>query len=244
MEVHHHSHTSRKKWTHYFWEFLMLFLAVFCGFLAEYQLEHVIEKKREKQFIRSLISDLQLDTALLNTVTNSAKSRIQSIDSFLLFLAHSETNEMSVAVYLQLRRGNIQTFFFPNDGTLVQLKNSGGMRLITSRNAVDSIEEYASSLRRLELRRVVTIETNHDFSQVLNKAVHGKDVMKAIYDSLIFDKQVTKQTIQLNSDHVNELINQAIQLRFRVEFDTVRYSEAKRSADMLIDFLRKEYHLK
>ena len=46
MEVHHHSspapggsHTPRKKWTHYFWEFLMLFLAVFCGFLAEYQLE-------------------------------------------------------------------------------------------------------------------------------------------------------------------------------------------------------------
>ena len=34
MEVHHHSHPStssghRKKWTHYFWEFLMLFLAVF-----------------------------------------------------------------------------------------------------------------------------------------------------------------------------------------------------------------------
>jgi len=44
MEVHHHGHTERKKWTHYFWEFLMLFLAVFCGFLAEYQLEHKIEK--------------------------------------------------------------------------------------------------------------------------------------------------------------------------------------------------------
>ena len=53
MEVHHHSHPghsgSRKKWTHYFWEFLMLFLAVFCGFLAEYQLEHKIEKNRERQ---------------------------------------------------------------------------------------------------------------------------------------------------------------------------------------------------
>jgi hypothetical protein len=55
MEVHHHSHlasgethTSRKKWTHYFWEFLMLFLAVFCGFLAEYQLEHKIERDKEK----------------------------------------------------------------------------------------------------------------------------------------------------------------------------------------------------
>ena len=48
MEVHHRSHTTGKKWTHYFWEFLMLFLAVFCGFLAENQREHVIEKKREK----------------------------------------------------------------------------------------------------------------------------------------------------------------------------------------------------
>ena len=35
MEVHAHTHTARKKWTHYFWEFLMLFLAVFSGFLAE-----------------------------------------------------------------------------------------------------------------------------------------------------------------------------------------------------------------
>jgi hypothetical protein len=25
MEVHAHSHTPEKKWTHYFWEFLMLF---------------------------------------------------------------------------------------------------------------------------------------------------------------------------------------------------------------------------
>ena len=66
MEVHHHTHPehsgSRKKWTHYFWEFLMLFLAVFCGFLAEYQLEHKIEKDREKQYVRSLIDDFREDT--------------------------------------------------------------------------------------------------------------------------------------------------------------------------------------
>ena len=49
MEVHAHTHTARKKWTHYLWEFLMLFLAVFCGFLAEYQLEHKIEKDRAKE---------------------------------------------------------------------------------------------------------------------------------------------------------------------------------------------------
>jgi hypothetical protein len=46
MEVHAHTHTARKKWTHYFWEFLMLFLAVFCGFLAENYREHYVEHQR------------------------------------------------------------------------------------------------------------------------------------------------------------------------------------------------------
>jgi hypothetical protein len=66
MEVHAHTHTTdpdshrgRKKWSHYFREFLMLFLAVFSGFLAEYQLEHKIEKERGKEYILSFYYDLQ-----------------------------------------------------------------------------------------------------------------------------------------------------------------------------------------
>ena len=64
MEVHAHTHTARKKWTHYFWEFLMLFLAVFCGFLAEYQLEHTIQKDREKVYMQNMLEDLEADTAV------------------------------------------------------------------------------------------------------------------------------------------------------------------------------------
>jgi len=51
MEVHHHSHipTSReKKWTHYFWEFFMLFMAVSAGFLVENKREHYVEPQRAK----------------------------------------------------------------------------------------------------------------------------------------------------------------------------------------------------
>ncbi|MEO5947207.1 MAG: hypothetical protein ABIP79_10365, partial [Chitinophagaceae bacterium] len=61
MEVHHHAHTARKRWTHYFWEFLMLFLAVFCGFLAEYQLEHKIEQDREKAYMKGIVENLKYD---------------------------------------------------------------------------------------------------------------------------------------------------------------------------------------
>ena len=72
MEVHHHSHTQRKKWTHCLWEFLMLFLAVFCGFLAEYQLEHTIEHAREKQYMKLMIADLQTDTEVHGCLAETA----------------------------------------------------------------------------------------------------------------------------------------------------------------------------
>ena len=65
MEVHAHTHTPRKKWTHYFWEFLMLFLAVFCGFLAENQREHYVEKQRAKELARALYNELFDDSVAI-----------------------------------------------------------------------------------------------------------------------------------------------------------------------------------
>ena len=85
MEVHHHAHTARKKWTHYFWEFLMLFLAVFCGFLAEYKLEHVIEHQRELKYVKSLIQDLKADTASLQHYVTLRKEKRMMMDSLVMF---------------------------------------------------------------------------------------------------------------------------------------------------------------
>ena len=142
MEVHHHAHTARKKWTHYLWEFLMLFLAVFCGFLAEYQLEHKIEKERGKQYILSLYEDLNADTArinyliqyddekiaALNTMTNCYDTVLKNwkaTDCMGLLIKHSKTNRA----------------FQIADRTLRQLSNAGGFRLLKKEDA-DSILSY------------------------------------------------------------------------------------------------------
>ena len=87
MEVHAHSHTSRKKWIHYLWEFLMLFFAVFCGFLAEYQLEHKIEKDREKAYMYSMHEDLKSDTTQLSINSHSRIKRVEMIDSLIFLLS-------------------------------------------------------------------------------------------------------------------------------------------------------------
>src|SRR5215213_3758061 len=81
MEVHAHSHTARKKLTHYFWEFLMLFLAVFCGFLAENQREHTVEHQREQQYMGTMLEDLKADIPLLDSTIKNWDEVNKSIDS-------------------------------------------------------------------------------------------------------------------------------------------------------------------
>ena len=93
MEVHAHSHTERKKWTHYFWEFLMLFLAVFCGFLAEYKLEQTIERHREKEYMQLMVEDLKKDTANINTMVEGNRILISGLDSLLDMLSNPQPDK-------------------------------------------------------------------------------------------------------------------------------------------------------
>ena len=103
MEVHAHTHTERKKWTHYFWEFLMLFLAVFCGFLAEYQLEHKIESDREKVYIKNLYDDLKSDTVIYTAYEKSGIEFAEHIDSLMRLLKSPDRNAHLGKIYFYTR---------------------------------------------------------------------------------------------------------------------------------------------
>src|SRR5690349_16926936 len=83
MEVHHHSGNNqhRTKWTHYLWEFVMLFLAVFCGFLAENFREHQVEKSRGKQYMLSFYEDLKTDTTKLGEMVLYDDDKIAGLNN-------------------------------------------------------------------------------------------------------------------------------------------------------------------
>jgi hypothetical protein len=136
MEVHQHSHTAdpgshrgKKKWTHYFWEFLMLFFAVFCGFLAEYQLEHKIEKDRAKEIAGSLYNDIKKDTLGLNIVLlDFCTQKLNHIDSLLDMLQKKHSlNDTSFSVHTSWLV--FINNFFRNNGTYEQMKNSGSLEI-------------------------------------------------------------------------------------------------------------------
>src|SRR5262245_13966518 len=129
MEVHTHTHTPRKKWTHYFWEFLMLFLAVFCGFLAEYQLEHVLEKDREKQYVRSFIADIKDDNNYFGEAIDLRSRRARKCDSLIMLIKSPGREKHTSTIYLLGLELSFSNRFSRNDRTIQQLRNAGGMRL-------------------------------------------------------------------------------------------------------------------
>ena len=145
MEV--HAHTARKKWTHYLWEFLMLFLAVFCGFLAENQREHMIEHQREKEYIRSFVEDLKQDTVQLKKVIGSLDEKLLFKDSLLRELANPDVFKNSSKAYFFFDMSWHFPDFIYTDRTIQQLKNSGAMRLLRNKPVSDSIVDYDSKVR-------------------------------------------------------------------------------------------------
>jgi len=135
MEVHAHTHTSRKKWTHYLWEFIMLFLAVFCGFLAEYQLEHKIEKDRAKELASSFYDELKGDSAALETVQFFRVRKYTALKYLQGYFLDSSISNCSDNFTIELLYGYFTfspSFFEPRDAILDQLKNSGSLRYFKS----------------------------------------------------------------------------------------------------------------
>jgi hypothetical protein len=245
MEVHAHTHTARKKWTHYLWEFLMLFLAVFCGFLAENQREHMVEHQREKQYMASLVRDVELDIESLKQSSASRKELINYYDSLVLLLEQRNKKSMN-DIYFYARFLFRMAPFSYHDRTIVQLKSSGGLRLVRNKKAADSITIYDNETikhmlyqQELETQLRNEIFANHVGkifnAYVWNKMVNEKNVIMRPEDNpdLITDNQTV----------INDFVVQVVTLKTAYR-STNRFIESTiRSAENLNAYVKKEYHL-
>ncbi|HMK18461.1 MAG TPA: hypothetical protein VK492_09680 [Chitinophagaceae bacterium] len=248
MEVHAHTHTSRKKWTHYFWEFLMLFLAVFCGFLAEYYLEHTIEHNREKQFIESLIKDIDADTAQLSKIKTFRLVRLSSIDSLNNYLAKNTSATISLRGIQLLNNLKGHVAFFENSGTLDQLKNSGGLRLIRKRNVVDSIQLYDQQIKRMALRDLFETDEMRHAVRLSYKMIDGIMLSNIYADTSYFNNNTLRidasRTIAYSSKDASEYLNSLVTYRFVVVSNMQVQESLRKIAEHLLVLIKKEYHVK
>ncbi|HMK24926.1 MAG TPA: hypothetical protein VK483_02775 [Chitinophagaceae bacterium] len=247
MEVHAHSHTDRKKWTHYFWEFLMLFLAVFCGFLAENIREHKVEHQREKQYMESLLSDLAADTAMIHFAIPRKEGRVKAIDSvFIFFKANPNTEKINGQLFKTIRRTNFDSRFIRNNITIDQLKNAGGMRLIRKKEVADSISSYDFRCESTEIYNELYIINsqlgNRQFEKLFNAADlltlyienNRAPIVANIPDSIV---------IAINTAVLNEQLNFMMLEKSYARQEIERYKELEGRAVRLMGLIKKEYHL-
>jgi hypothetical protein len=248
MEVHHHSHipTSReKKWTHYFWEFLMLFLAVFCGFLAEYQLEHLIEKQREKQFMESMVEDLKTDTIELKKAIDISEKIGRYSDSVLyVLLAYRGSDTIPARLANIIGTAGQRLDLINTDRTSSQLKNSGAMRLIRKKNVSDSILSYWKQIERTQ----ISIDRYMIYRDAARALLFKLWVIPDVYRSglnLNFDSERSLRVIDKDRKKWDELTNLvAISGNIARNAHGRNLKEQNDMATNLISLITKEYKIR
>ncbi|TAL43354.1 MAG: hypothetical protein EPN92_10300 [Chitinophagaceae bacterium] len=250
MEIHPHMHSvppavGRKKWTHYLWEFLMLFLAVFCGFMAEYLLEHKIEKTREKQYINSFVEDLEADTATLSNRIVYCELTIKRADSLIAILGHPDREKMAREVYYFLRWIHRSDVFSVNDRTIVQLRNAGGMRLVSSKSVSDSMISYYKEVELIRFIYEEQTEFRRSLRPLFPKILDGMDYGKFIDEKNNVIRSNTPVKLRLSDpDAVNACLLILNNIKGINMGGKRRMENLKAKAKIIREFILKEYQLR
>ena len=175
MEVHHHPHVEKKGFKEYLLEFVMIFLAVTLGFFAEGLREHLSDKRIEREYIVSFVEDLKQDTANFNLVIPASEKNLKGVDSLLNSLLHTPYTDSSIRLMYYLKE-NYADWIMPMNyttRTITQLRNAGGLRLITDKLSSDSINYYNLALDDVmaifnQLQRDFTIPTIRLSNKIYN----------------------------------------------------------------------------
>ena len=254
MEVHHHARPEtpghRKKWTHYIWEFLMLFLAVFCGFLAENFREHTVEHRREKDYMISMLNDLKADRRHLESIDSISALVTENIDSLIPLLKSDALDENATAIYKHQVMVNIFDKLIYSDRTIQQLKNSGNFRLIRKKNVSDAIMSYDGFM----LNYIGEMQVSYILPlwRRINEA--GTDIFKSVvFRNYLKSGGWTDHSVMLpdkpyflttNKIDLQRFINLLDQYAVATEWFSSNTRSAYKRAGYLDSLIRKEYHLK
>jgi hypothetical protein len=261
MEVHAHTHTARKKWTHYFWEFLMLFLAVTLGFFVENQREHYIERQRAKEFAEMLMDDLKKDTIMLNQRKKQLIRSVLQTDTLVEMITRREFKNIPADSFYYYNGSAINVTLMNGfaEATIQQLKSSGSLRYFTDNMLKKKISEYDIAIRNANLleeinvnRTAITVNyitklEDYKLNRFYNHYLLGSQTGTPMdYKSSLFDAFKDNQFTINNPDVMKEFTNFSAWRIGNVWFESIKYNidPTLKVASELIEMLKEKYHFK
>ncbi|MEO6612702.1 MAG: hypothetical protein ABIT05_08490 [Chitinophagaceae bacterium] len=259
MEVHAHTHTSRKKWTHYLWEFLMLFLAVFCGFLAENKREHIVEHNRAKEYAKNLLNDLQFDTSEIRRGIHQTKFIMASIDSLLAMSSAITPGQPVPGSFYYYSKFTFNGFRIDwSKSTIDQLIQSGSLRYFSDKELVGTMNFYyymqgiISAQNQMDLvhRDKITDIRNSilqsryytPFTQLDIAEEEKRHIPSPLVDSLMNSKlPLQPGAMEKMDEYINNIADRKSRLKVIVDR---YYTLTNRVALKIIKLLSEEFHFK
>ncbi len=248
MEVHHHPdlHHEKRPWKEYMMEFLMIFLAVTMGFFAENLRERIADGRKVHEYMQSMVSDLQSDIILYNSSIRFNQRQGQMIDTIVTSLTTNQNNKAKVYVMARvLTTGS--SVITPNAKTFEQMKNGGVMRLFNDQHIADSIASYYQWVKKFDYWSELQRQRINDILNVNDRIFNSAVFYVIVKDVLAGKKQMDMSTEPklISSDPV--LINSVL-MRYQYYYGMLNImnqnaSKASLQAQLLINLLKKEYHL-
>jgi hypothetical protein len=243
MEVHHHPEVEKKGFKEYILEGLMIFLAVTMGFFAETIREGISESAKGREYIRSFAQDLRRDTATFSGVIAFDAAKLMALKSIFACYDSIENNSKSTGCLIPVMKSSVSNRVANfTDGTLQQLKNAGGFRLLNKSDR-DSVVAYDHAARAYQNFESTIFQQRQDIVRnIYVKLVNFKARNEMLPDSLA----VTGQSPLLFSNDkasVNEYFNDLFLYRRVIMTQSAQLGRLSKRATDLIKYFDNKYDL-
>ena len=249
MEVHHHAHHGheKKNWKSYFWEFLMLFLAVFCGYLAESYHTHSINKDIEKRNMELVVDNLKDDVEKLKSNIRYQEQKVKILDTLISFRHIKNTDTLNSQTFGYLFSKSIYNpVFISNTAAIDQMKSSGSLRLVKSKEVLEGIFQYVSMNNLLATDRDRLNHGDDLWVENASAFLDMQNVARSREVSFLENSPLKYQNdLSSNQQSIHQFFNRAIIRKSILEVLLIpRMSAQQKNAEELIELLQKEYEIK
>ncbi|MBV9987005.1 MAG: hypothetical protein JO301_04965 [Chitinophagaceae bacterium] len=234
MEVPHTHRHEKKNWKSYLGEFFMLFLAVFSGFVAENLREGYVEKEKGHQYVQSMISDLETDTLKLQQVANANRKLLKGIDSLLLYIKAPASDSTNKQLYRYGSYVAASILFESANGTITQLKNAGGLRLIRDTASVNRITAYDALNEMARKQSDAYYKGTLDLLNVMEQIMDFSVALRPVPGGFFIDRDPVKMRMFYNKSYMQKQI---------IAGYAGYLNLLKAEATHTLQVLRKDYHL-
>ncbi|HTD97894.1 MAG TPA: hypothetical protein VK668_01340 [Mucilaginibacter sp.] len=245
MEVHHHPdlHHEKKAWKEYILEGLMIFLAVTMGFFAETIREGISDRAKGQEYIRSFVEDLRADTTSFSDVIAFDKKKLEALSNLSSCYDAIEKDSKSDGCLVPIIKNSVSNRFGNfTDGTMLQLKNAGGFRLL-NKSDKDSIVAYDHVARAYSNFEATIFQQRQDIVRDINVKLIDFKAERTLVPDLLKGNAKSPILLANNKALINEYFNDLLLYNRTITVQISQLGRLSKKATGLIKHFEEKYDL-